>query len=119
MIIKGEPAPNQDVQDIQQPPPEYTEIVLRSGQEEPPLQRPAPAAQPQYPPQPSPHNLTPQQREARIGREYRDRREYISLFLRVSPEPFFQYLLNAQTVTTTQPRRSAYAVLFAQFYCFQ
>lgn len=71
MIIKGEPALDQDIQDIQ-PPPEYSE-TLRPA---PPPQRPTPVARPQYPPQPSPRtrdNLTPQQREARLGQEYRDR----------------------------------------------
>jgi hypothetical protein len=76
MIIKAEPTLNQDNQDIQPPPPEYTETLPKPGPTSP--QRPAPAAQPQYPPQPSPNtqdNLTPQQREARIGQEYRNRRK--------------------------------------------
>lgn len=77
MIIKGEPALNQDIQH-NQPPPEYTEAVPRPDPSQAPLERPTPAARPQYPPQPSPRpqdNLTPQQREARIGQEYRDRCE--------------------------------------------
>ncbi|KAF9792065.1 hypothetical protein BJ322DRAFT_1026896 [Thelephora terrestris] len=75
MIIKSEPALDQDIHDIQ-PPPEYSETLPRPGPEPTPPQRPTPAARPQYPPQPSPRtrdNLTPQQREVRIGQEYRDR----------------------------------------------
>lgn len=78
MIIKGkgDSALNQDNQDIQPPPPEYTEALVRPEQTH--VQPPAPAAQPQYPPQPSPYNqgsLAPQQRQAQIGQEYRDRCE--------------------------------------------
>ena len=74
MIVKAEPAPNQDVQDIQPPPPEYSETPVRPEPTSP--QRPTPAAQTQYPPRPSPHtpdNFTPQQREAQTAQAYRDR----------------------------------------------
>ncbi|KAF9646396.1 hypothetical protein BDM02DRAFT_3118715 [Thelephora ganbajun] len=74
MIIKGESALNQDNQDIQPPPPEYTETPVRP--EPTHAQQPTPTAQLQYPPQPSPYNqdsFTPQQRQVRIGQEYRDR----------------------------------------------
>ena len=75
MIIKGEPALTQDIHDIQ-PPPEYTEAPVRPAPTH--IQQPPPAAQPQYPPRPpAPNrdNLSPQQRQAQIGREYQDRRK--------------------------------------------
>ena len=66
-------------QDIQPPPPEYTETLPIPEPERTLPQQPTLAAQPQYLPQQSPYNpenLTPQQRNARIGQEYRDGRKY-------------------------------------------
>jgi hypothetical protein len=77
MIIKDESAPHQDPQDIQPPPPEYSEVLARP--EPAHAQQPAPATPPQYPPQPSPRtqdNLSPQQRQAQVSQEYRDRCEF-------------------------------------------
>ena len=80
MIIKSEPALSQDIQDIQ-PPPEYTETLPRP--EPTHAQQSIPATQPHYPPQPptprSRDNLSPAERQARIGQEYRDRSKPSSL----------------------------------------
>ena len=81
MIIKSEPTLTQDIQDIQ-PPPEYTETLPRP--EPTHAQQPIPPTQLQYPPQPSTpsrDNLSPQQRQARVGQEYRDRRKFSCLHL--------------------------------------
>jgi len=85
MIIKSDSAPTQDIQDIQ-PPPEYTPAPVRP--EPTPPQLPAPVAQTQYPPRPPTHNrdnLPPQQHQAQIGQEYRNRRRPLSSYSPDSP----------------------------------
>ena len=98
MIIKAEPAIEQDPHDIQPPPPEYTETLVRP--EPTHIQQPPPAAQLHYPPQPSPRNRdspTTQQPQTRVGQEYRDR---CKPPLRARPN-----LLNSQHLCSVSPMR--------------
>ena len=106
MIIKDESAAHQDTQDTQPPPPEYTEALVRP--EPTYAQQPAPATQLQYPPQPSPYNQndpTPRQRQAQIGQEYRNRREFLPL---CSPElaELSKSPRSASSVRERRPRRN-------------
>jgi outer membrane biosynthesis protein TonB len=105
MIIKGEPALTQEIHDIQ-PPPEYTEAPARPAPAH--VQQPTPAAQPQYPPQPpTPNrdNLSPQQRQAQIAREYQNRCKFPSS----CPLEFVQFskpLRSTSSLRSRRPRRN-------------
>lgn len=87
MIIKDESVAHQDAQDIQPPPPEYTEALVRP--EPTYAQQPTPATQLQYPPQPTSYNQnnpSTRQRQAQAGQDYRNRRELPSLTLTKAPK---------------------------------